>query len=116
MQGWWFSVFQDTDLTSAKMEGFCQGCGLGYGNKERRSSWNYAEWARLGVGQHFLGAKMLVWPLGEEEAPARGVDPGHGDKETFLSPPTYFVLTSLSSTNSTYSLLPNKGPSVNTTL
>lgn len=55
---------------------------------------------RPGGWQHYLGFRMLDWSQGEEEALARGVGPEHGDKESLLSLPTYFVLTLLSSTNS----------------
>lgn len=47
---------------------------MGYGDKEWRGSWSYAEQAQAEWGgQYYLRFRMLAWPLGEEDIPTRPV-------------------------------------------
>lgn len=101
--GWaelWLPDFQDAGLASHGMKSSARGVDWDLVKRRGGAAGIMLREPRPDGWQHYLGFRMLDWSQGEEEAPDRRVGPGHGDKESLLSLPTYFVLRRLSSTNS----------------
>lgn len=58
------SNFQNVGLASGGVEGFCERYGLGYGDKEWRGSWSYAEQAQAEWGGNITwgsGCWLGLW-------------------------------------------------------